>query len=77
MKATDTHRQIALLVLLQAIAAAIFAAPMLVAGGLVNDRLATFYFFRDALHSLNVHGEFAWWNPSIWRGFPFYYFTFL
>ena len=74
---SDLRRQLALTVALQLLAAVVMGAPMLVAGGLVNDRLAVFYFFRDTLHSLNVYGEFPWWNPSIWAGFPFYYFNFL
>ncbi len=75
--AAGLRRQLAVLVALQTLAAIVMGGPMLIAGGLLGDRLSTFYFFRDVLHSLNVYGEFPWWNSSIWAGFPFYYFTFL
>lgn len=62
---------------LQALAAAVLGGPLLVTGALANDRAADFYFFRDTLHSLNVYGEFPWWNPSMWAGFPSYYINIL
>jgi hypothetical protein len=75
--ATTLSRQVGLVAALQLFAAAVLGGPLLATGTLINDRAADFYFFRDTLHSLNVHGEFPWWNPSIWAGFPAYYINFL
>jgi hypothetical protein len=74
---TTLSRQVSLAVALQSFAAVVLGGPLLVTGKLVNDRVDNFYFFRDTLHSLNVFGEYPWWNPSIWAGFPGYYITLL
>jgi len=74
---TSLSRQVGLTVGLQAFAATVLGGPLLVTGALVNDRAADFYFFRDTLHSLNAFGEYPWWNPSIWAGFPSYYINLL
>jgi hypothetical protein len=68
---------VTLTIALQVVAFAVLGGPLLATGRLIHDPLRDFYFFRDALHSLNVYGEIAWWNPSIQAGFPFYYFQFL
>lgn len=74
---TDLRRQLLLLLVLQVLAFVVLGGPLLATGVLVNDRLAHFSFFRDTLHSLNVYGDFPWWNPSIRAGFPFYYIELL
>jgi hypothetical protein len=75
--ATQVRSQVWLLVALQLLAFAVLGGPLLASGRLVGDRHADYAFFRDTLHSLNVYGEFPWWNPSFQAGFPFYYVQFL
>lgn len=71
------RRQVLLILASQLFAFVVLGGPLLATGRLVNDRFSHYSFFRDALHSLNVYGEFPWWNPSIRAGFPFYYIEFL
>lgn len=70
---SDLRRQIALTLGTALAGLVILGGPLLALGALANDRLGDFYFFRDTLHSLNVYGEYPWWNPSYWAGFPSYF----
>lgn len=67
------RRQVALAVVLQLFVAIVIGGWFAAVTKLSNDRSAFFSLFRDTLHSINVYGEYPWWNPSMPGGFPFYY----
>lgn len=78
--ATDWRVQVALIVALHVVVAAITGGPFVVAGRLSHDRAVMFSVFRDTLHAINVFGEYPWWSPSSPStpgGFPSYYTTLL